>query len=296
MIRSNTHAFEILETPQKCIPYDAIRYLYDQAPNAEIKQKVLFWLENAYNDSLEEEEGSVLSSEAAVWFAIVAENYIEEALLDPVINLYIKVDEDWDLLNEQGAVLIKKLCEQLGDVAVERFLNAIIQQIEAESKLPYLYLFECFKFVDPTKYPEQILSLFQKSNHWLEGMLEFTIDIQFSQKKHPELIAKVHQQLELLRLEIEMKETQDHIEERNLRAILSLQEFLSTADYPQTKEEYWMRGPWEAHYRRQEERLEQSPFLDDPHEIPAPISVPKKVSRNAPCPCGSGKKYKRCCL
>ena len=22
----------------------------------------------------------------------------------------------------------------------------------------------------------------------------------------------------------------------------------------------------------------------------------KKVGRNAPCPCGSGKKYKKCCL
>jgi uncharacterized protein YecA (UPF0149 family) len=24
--------------------------------------------------------------------------------------------------------------------------------------------------------------------------------------------------------------------------------------------------------------------------------VPNKISRNAPCPCGSGKKYKKCCL
>ncbi len=27
-----------------------------------------------------------------------------------------------------------------------------------------------------------------------------------------------------------------------------------------------------------------------------PVTKEKKVSRNAPCPCGSGKKYKRCCL
>ncbi|MEZ4887688.1 MAG: DUF1186 domain-containing protein [Chitinophagales bacterium] len=30
--------------------------------------------------------------------------------------------------------------------------------------------------------------------------------------------------------------------------------------------------------------------------IPKEIGAPKKVSRNAPCPCGSGKKYKRCCM
>ena len=27
-----------------------------------------------------------------------------------------------------------------------------------------------------------------------------------------------------------------------------------------------------------------------------PIRVEKKVGRNEPCPCGSGKKYKKCCL
>ncbi len=28
---------------------------------------------------------------------------------------------------------------------------------------------------------------------------------------------------------------------------------------------------------------------------PAPISTGPRVGRNAPCPCGSGKKFKRCC-
>ena len=27
-----------------------------------------------------------------------------------------------------------------------------------------------------------------------------------------------------------------------------------------------------------------------------PVLVPKKIGRNAECPCGSGKKYKKCCL
>jgi len=26
-----------------------------------------------------------------------------------------------------------------------------------------------------------------------------------------------------------------------------------------------------------------------------PIEKPKKIGRNDPCPCGSGKKYKKCC-
>ncbi|MGH7163747.1 MAG: SEC-C metal-binding domain-containing protein, partial [Planctomycetota bacterium] len=29
---------------------------------------------------------------------------------------------------------------------------------------------------------------------------------------------------------------------------------------------------------------------------PKPIRAPSRVGRNDPCPCGSGKKYKRCCM
>jgi len=36
-------------------------------------------------------------------------------------------------------------------------------------------------------------------------------------------------------------------------------------------------------------------YLDGKLNKGAPISV-KKMGRNEPCPCGSGKKYKRCCL
>ncbi len=28
---------------------------------------------------------------------------------------------------------------------------------------------------------------------------------------------------------------------------------------------------------------------------PKPVKAEKKVGRNDPCPCGSGKKYKKCC-
>ena len=27
-----------------------------------------------------------------------------------------------------------------------------------------------------------------------------------------------------------------------------------------------------------------------------PLTKKKKIGRNQPCPCGSGKKYKKCCL
>ena len=36
--------------------------------------------------------------------------------------------------------------------------------------------------------------------------------------------------------------------------------------------------------------------LGAPAPSPAPSRAPEKVGRNDPCPCGSGLKYKKCCL
>jgi preprotein translocase subunit SecA len=42
----------------------------------------------------------------------------------------------------------------------------------------------------------------------------------------------------------------------------------------------------------QEEKKEPQPAAVEPAK---PIVSEKKVGRNEPCPCGSGKKYKKCC-
>lgn len=42
------------------------------------------------------------------------------------------------------------------------------------------------------------------------------------------------------------------------------------------------------------EVLHQWRVVNDPNR-PAPIARRMKVGRNDPCPCGSGKKYKKCC-
>jgi preprotein translocase subunit SecA len=39
-----------------------------------------------------------------------------------------------------------------------------------------------------------------------------------------------------------------------------------------------------------------TPVPDRPFTPPIPIvNVSPKIGRNEPCPCGSGKKYKKCC-
>ncbi len=298
MIRSNTHAFEILETPSAEVPYKAIRYLYYQKPAQDIREKVFFWLENAYDEELLGSD-SKYNLRAPLWFAILAENYLEEKLIDPLIKLYTVNDDDWDYLNEQGVLLINGLCEKLGDLAIKRFLDEIINQIRSDSEYPYLYLFDCLKYVDPTKYSKEILKLLEKKSYWFGALIAYIASMNFSQKTHPELIAQIHKELELFRLEYEMMDTFDHVDQITLREIRACQRSLSVANYPHNKKERWKpTQDWEATLRGMEANLESQNTDQDINnfDIPAPVSVPKKISRNAPCPCGSGKKYKRCCL
>ncbi|MDQ6843211.1 MAG: SEC-C metal-binding domain-containing protein, partial [Bacteroidota bacterium] len=48
-----------------------------------------------------------------------------------------------------------------------------------------------------------------------------------------------------------------------------------------------------ASYLEDEESFEDDYFEDDEIQVPA---VSTKIGRNYPCPCGSGKKYKKCCM
>jgi len=65
------------------------------------------------------------------------------------------------------------------------------------------------------------------------------------------------------------------------------------------------KGPadgFERHFERKKEARERYlkglPGEDDAPLPPAPETIRKSAkqpSRNDPCPCGSGKKYKQCC-
>jgi hypothetical protein len=83
--------------------------------------------------------------------------------------------------------------------------------------------------------------------------------------------------------------------------------YSEVADQP-----YWKRqaNPWHDFYapvaieRRQERWAEEESGFDpgdSEDDVPVEPMLPyvragQKVGRNDPCPCGSGKKYKRCCL
>ena len=47
---------------------------------------------------------------------------------------------------------------------------------------------------------------------------------------------------------------------------------------------------WDDPWEDEDDELDEEDL--EPQE---PYRAPPKVGRNAPCPCGSGKKYKKCC-
>jgi len=55
----------------------------------------------------------------------------------------------------------------------------------------------------------------------------------------------------------------------------------------------WTYGPGEP--RRIDPDLETLPDEDEDETVQQPYIAPEKIGRNDPCPCGSGKKYKKCC-
>ena len=46
---------------------------------------------------------------------------------------------------------------------------------------------------------------------------------------------------------------------------------------------------------RVRENFNNNPIREESENSNQIVSKSKKISRNAPCPCGSGKKYKHCC-
>jgi preprotein translocase subunit SecA len=54
----------------------------------------------------------------------------------------------------------------------------------------------------------------------------------------------------------------------------------------------------EEEVQKIEEKRRQDYVMSRGEDTPAPATVKRdsaKVGRNDPCPCGSGKKYKKCC-
>jgi SWIM/SEC-C metal-binding protein len=55
------------------------------------------------------------------------------------------------------------------------------------------------------------------------------------------------------------------------------------------------KNGWKYTIALEQDKPEDITDLETLLNWPKPQKAEKKVGRNEPCPCGSGKKYKRCC-
>lgn len=117
-------AFQTIERTKEGIPFEAIEYLYNHESTPEINEKIIFAVENAYNEEVyyDAEEDRYLNT--ALWYAIVAENHLSEALIDPVVKMLTNEEDEWDFLNEQGSFLVGLLAQKYPDTVAEKVLTA----------------------------------------------------------------------------------------------------------------------------------------------------------------------------
>ena len=52
---------------------------------------------------------------------------------------------------------------------------------------------------------------------------------------------------------------------------------------------------WKGTFELEPDKPEDTADLENLLNPQQPVTVEKKVGRNEPCPCGSGKKHKKCC-
>lgn len=272
MIRSTIHAFEILDTQSKGIPYEAIDYLRNQQSNDDINKKLVYALKNAYNGEAYYSDELRIMLPAPLWYAIVAEKHLSEDLFEPLLEMFT-TEEDWDLMNEQAVYLVGLLAKKYPSAFVDKVLYFIEENIKKEHKTPYIFCFEALYYATEEQFG-RIHSILEKENfHWLDHYIRVLGDLmrEDTLKKFKELLPK----FEGKHTAIELQYYIDVMEGR----VRDFQKGVAFCE---------MRDPeWKNHYQHMEHLFASTE---------SPIEQGGKVNRNDPCPCGSGKKYKQCCL
>ena len=277
-------AFEIINNQRYDIPFEAIEYLYNHPKDEEITKAIVFALENAYNSDVYETRTHY--SNAPLWYAIVAENHLDERYIQPIIDLYTdSEDSDWDYLNEQLIYILEKLCKEVGTPAIDRFIAAIDQCFanpEDSEDSAFIYLFNAIDYADHDKHLPKYLKWLEDPNvPWLDALLG-----QFGESE----IHAMKPRLEELKAYYTNNPDSLYKEKYILPEIDCSLDILN-GEEERGKPFYEQRKDWKAHY--------SSAHTTNSFAKPKPkkpIVKKKKIGRNDPCPCGSGKKYKKCCL
>ena len=272
MIKTVEEAFQVLDTQAVGIPYDAIEFLRNQGTTPLMTQKLVHGLSNAYNGEVFYSQKDQVMLPAPLWYAVVAEKHLTKELFTPVLNLFT-VEEDWDLMNEQGVLLVGLLGEKFTGAFVDSVLDFVEENIKENNKKPYLLAFEALYFAQDNQM-ERIYSLLNREHfHWVDHYIRILGDLQREDS------------LPVFKSLVSFFEGKHALVELNYYIeILEGKHPEFEAGIPFSK----MRGEdWRAHYSQME-------FIFAKSE--SPLVTSPKVGRNDLCPCGSGKKYKHCCL
>lgn len=270
-------AFMVLDTQREGIPFDAIKYLREQPSSEKLIEEIIFALEHAYDDTYYDEEEDYVYS-TPLWYAIVAEEHLTEELIEPTISLFTTTRNDWDFLNEQGLYLIGKLAAKYPDLTVRKAVETVDRMVRDESNLPYLFIYDAFYYADVEKYKDWFLQTIQDERlYWIETFAHRIATLQI--KEAIPIIKNLLENTQDRFYKIEFQEALEELE-------------TGVRKYPNRGKPYCEeRADWEEHYSKFEDR-----FYDEVEELKNIPVKTKKIGRNEPCPCGSGKKYKKCCL
>lgn len=234
-------------------------------------------------------------------------------MIDPVIDFYDYDNEhatDW--LHDQGQYLIGKLAQKYPDITVQKVMAAMEKDARDKSEDLVYYLFDVFDFCEIDKYKDRLIALLKQLDVSWHDVLATTV----AHLQIKEGLPVLKEQLKVLGARKQEARAWDkghmiEIEEA-IRQLETGEDLYPDVDTPLCLK----RGPWREEFADAEEHfyddvdhssaddidLDSPDYLDRYLEFPRsiihqePVIKQNKTGRNDPCPCGSGKKYKKCCM
>lgn|GEM_PF-857794 len=307
-IPSLDYAVQVLNKCTKGIPFAAIEYLHND-PSRESASVIV----DALNNFSKHQYCWENCVSTPIWYALAAEGHLCEELIDPVIGFYDEKNEhatDW--LHEQGQYLIGKLAQKYPDITLQKVLAAMEEDAEGQHGRAVYFLFDVFDFCEIDKYKDRLIALLKRDDLSWHDSLAITI----AHLQIKEGLPVLKEQLDRLKTKKPEKGSWAYA---HIVEIEEAIEQLETGEdlYPDIDTPLCLtRGKtWREEFSAAEEyfygdeglpgddfSLNVPDYFDKYPEsawVPSyqqPVIRENKTGRNDPCPCGSGKKYKKCCL
>jgi hypothetical protein len=281
MISSTQQAFDILDNTGQFegIPFEAIEYLYDASPSEEIRQQVYNRLKHGLKEGR--------PAEVVLWYAIVAENYLSTEPIKDILAFYGLTDYEYlDALDEQGAYLLEAIAIKYPDQTAEIILPVLEEYTKKGLNVSYFYWYDILLYIDLEKYGRQVLDIFVHEKDWISKELLYV------RLKHMEKDKQLPETF-LERFKEVSKEIDKEIEMRHFEDFSSVYESRKSLGWKEYYQD--MESEFENPFPANESSDKEPHSYTNPPKPFAEVRQSEKIGRNDPCPCGSGKKYKKCC-